>query len=72
MTEFKLIEGDVVLRDMAGNPALVVKEGKLYQVAAYDQTSHDLLSQILTELKKMNVHLSLINSESVKDSDVDG
>jgi hypothetical protein len=36
-----------------------------------DDYTHELLEQILTELKKMNVHLSLITDSDIKDTEVE-
>jgi hypothetical protein len=71
VTAFQVIEGDVLLRDAAGNPIVVRADGTYYQLATSDQATHDLLTQVLTELKKLNLHLTLINGEGVKDHDVD-
>jgi hypothetical protein len=67
---FQIIEGEVVLRDSAGNPVVVHKDGKYMQLAVTDQVTQGLLGEILLELKKMNVHLSMINGGVVKDSDI--
>lgn len=71
MTDLHIIEGDVLLRDIAGNPVVVRVDGTYYQLATSDQTTHDLLTQILTELKKLNLHMTLINGEGVQDHDID-
>lgn len=71
MTALQIIEGDVLLRDAAGNPVAVRVDGTYYQLATSDQATHDLLSLVLLELQKLNVHLSLVNGETVKDHDVE-
>jgi len=67
----QIIEGDVLLRDAAGNPIVVRADGTYYQLATSDQTTHDLLTEVLIELKKINIHLGLIDGESVKTQDVE-
>ena len=64
MTELQLIEGDVLLRDAAGNPVAVKVDGTYYQLAVSDDTTHGLLGQILSELKKANLHWEIVNGDS--------
>jgi hypothetical protein len=72
MSGFQIVEGDVVLRDAAGNPVVVQRDGNYYQLAVHDQGAHEILTQILVELRKLNVHMTMINGDAVKDHDVEG
>ena len=71
MTTFQIVEGDVLLRDAAGNPIAVRVDGNYYQLATSDETTHGLLAQVLVELKKLNVHMTLINGEAVRTDDIE-
>ncbi len=57
-------EGDVVTQT-------IVSEGNLSKAFVVDEGGNQLLFNILKELKKMNLHLSLITDEVVENTEVE-
>ena len=51
------------------NPEKV--EGGQREVITSDDNTQEILSEILKELKKMNIHLSLITDESVTKEEIE-
>ena len=45
--------------------------GGVQRMAVADDTTQDILSNVLIELKKLNLHLSIVNGETIKDVEVE-
>jgi len=58
-----------VIGDEDGNP-VAVREGTQSSLSVQDLNATVLLSDILKELKKMNLHLSIMNDQYITNSEV--
>ena len=45
--------------------------GCVQRVAVSDDIAQDILSNVLIELKKITLHLSIVNGETIKDVEVE-
>ena len=51
--------------------ATSITSGGMQRVAVSDDIAQDILSNVLIELKKLNLHLSIVNGETIKDVEVE-
>ena len=49
----------------------ISKEGNFNQISTSDENSRQLLNDILIELKKVNLHLSILSDNNIKDEEVE-
>ena len=56
---------------MTYKPHPTKTEGGIQEALVSDDDAQSLMSQILKELKKMNIHLELITGEEVKNTEVE-